>query len=267
MNSCTVAIMNQRKRPAVEATGLTIGSIRENEMADVILPEVEYRQVVGFPGYRVGSDGSVWSCLKRGGDRGPTDTWRQLRTSKGRSGHLRVSLARNKVLHPRGVHQIVLEAFVGPCPQGMMCRHFPDRDPTNNTPGNLSWGTPQQNMDDKSVHGTLYCGEKVKWRKVSADDAVKMRELFADGSTATEIAMKFGITRSTAGRIIRGKNWKSASGPVHREKLQQILSDDDVREIRRRHPSEGSEALARAFGVARNTIVCIMCGKRRQNVA
>lgn len=52
------------------------------------------------------------------------------------------------------VHRLVLEAFVGPCPPGMECRHFPDRDPTNNRLDNLSWATRKQNMEDKASHGT-----------------------------------------------------------------------------------------------------------------
>ena len=52
------------------------------------------------------------------------------------------------------VQWLVLEAFVGPCPDGMECRHFPDRDPTNNRLDNVRWGTAQENSDDKKVHGT-----------------------------------------------------------------------------------------------------------------
>jgi hypothetical protein len=37
-------------------------------------PPVEYRDVPGFPGYRVGTDGSVWSCWERtAGGRSPDD--------------------------------------------------------------------------------------------------------------------------------------------------------------------------------------------------
>lgn len=54
----------------------------------------------------------------------------------------------------RLVHHLVLEAFVGPRPDGAEARHFPDRDKTNNRVDNLHWGTAQDNSDDKKVHGT-----------------------------------------------------------------------------------------------------------------
>lgn len=51
------------------------------------------------------------------------------------------------------VHRLVLEAFVGPCPDGKECCHR-DGDPTNNSLGNLYWGTHGQNMNDQVRHGT-----------------------------------------------------------------------------------------------------------------
>jgi len=52
------------------------------------------------------------------------------------------------------VHNLVLSTFIGPCPKGMECRHFPDRDPSNNRLDNLSWGTPVENAIDRVWHGT-----------------------------------------------------------------------------------------------------------------
>ena len=54
----------------------------------------------------------------------------------------------------RLVHHLVLEAFVGPRPEGAEARHFPDRDKTNNRAENLLWGTAQDNSDDRKIHGT-----------------------------------------------------------------------------------------------------------------
>lgn len=58
------------------------------------------------------------------------------------------------------IHRLVLTAFVGPKPDGMLCRHFPDRNPLNNRLDNLSWGTPKQNAADRAVHGTTNRGHK-----------------------------------------------------------------------------------------------------------
>jgi len=94
--------------------------------------------------YEVSSEGRVRS--KRSG--------RVLRTSPNpRGGHLRVKLCRPGVQRTRTVHQIVLEAFVGPRPTGLVARHYPDPDPTNNRVENLRWGTNSENTLDKVEHG------------------------------------------------------------------------------------------------------------------
>lgn len=126
---------------------------------------VTFRDVPGYPGYRVGDDGSVWSCRKHWGlayNKGTTsylsNTWRKLKPGIGSAGHLIVTLCPGR--HTRSVHQLVLEAFVGPCPPGMQCRHFPDRNPANNHLSNLQWGTPKQNAADRVIHGTNGNGRK-----------------------------------------------------------------------------------------------------------
>ena len=50
------------------------------------------------------------------------------------------------------VHVLVLEAFVGPCPDGLMACHN-DGNPANNHLGNLRWDTAASNMQDRIVHG------------------------------------------------------------------------------------------------------------------
>lgn len=52
----------------------------------------------------------------------------------------------------RTVHSLILEAFVGPCPPGMMSRHADD-DPSNNNLSNLSWGTRSDNSYDAVRNG------------------------------------------------------------------------------------------------------------------
>lgn len=65
------------------------------------------------------------------------------------SGHLHVVLAGR---FDRTVHTLVLEAFVGPCPPGMMARHLND-NPTDNQLENLCWGTRRENSYDAVKNG------------------------------------------------------------------------------------------------------------------
>lgn len=50
------------------------------------------------------------------------------------------------------IHRLVLEAFVGPCPDGMEALHS-DGNKTNNNVDNLRWGTPSENNRDIVKHG------------------------------------------------------------------------------------------------------------------
>ena len=51
------------------------------------------------------------------------------------------------VIGGKRVHRMVLEAFVGPCPEGMQCRHLNDVK-NDNRLNNLAWGTRKENSAD-----------------------------------------------------------------------------------------------------------------------
>jgi hypothetical protein len=112
---------------------------------------MELRDVVGHPGYFVGDDGSVWTAkLKGGTDRTPgrRGDLRPLAVQVGTRGYLQVNLdvrGRNK---SRFVHQLVLEAFVGPKPDGQEGCHYPDHDKRNNRLRNLRWDMHAENVKD-----------------------------------------------------------------------------------------------------------------------
>lgn len=73
-------------------------------------------------------------------------------------GYRQVQLNRNGKATARLVHRVVLEAFVGPCPDGMEALHRNGvRD--DNRPENLRWGTRQQNVRE-SVEAGLHFGAR-----------------------------------------------------------------------------------------------------------
>ena len=68
-------------------------------------------------------------------------------------GHLSVALSRQGVVRRHLVHRLVMEAFVGPCPEGQQVRHW-DGNPANNKLSNLLYGTPSEDGYDRVRHGT-----------------------------------------------------------------------------------------------------------------
>jgi len=175
---------------------------------------VEYRDVPGFPGYRVGSDGTLWSYFKLAGGR---ETRRSILTDKpkklstrisGRARYPTVVLCRNGKTFTRSLHRVVLESFIGPRPDGMQARHFPDPSPLNNRLTNLSWGTPSQNNRDKEVQGTHQIGEKNPRAKLTVENVIEICKRLAMRESPNVIAKEFRVT-VTLIRLIRDrKTWK-----------------------------------------------------------
>lgn len=77
---------------------------------------------------------------------------RVLKPSLSKTGYPRVNLCRDGGKTMRLIHQLVLEAFVGPRPDGTITCHWNDV-PTDNRLTNLRWGTPSENQHDKLRNG------------------------------------------------------------------------------------------------------------------
>ena len=183
--------------------------------------EVEYRPIEGYPGYRVGNDGTVWTCWKRRGGRSPdgsysgvvvlSDRWKQLKQGR-RGGNKAGSVDLRKdgrTIH-RFVHQLVLEAFIGPCPVGMVARHGP-HGKYNNHLYNLSWGTQKENIADKERDGTRIYGIVHHNAKMDPDKVRSARQQYAEGVSILSLSFKFGIAKTTMRSILKRETWKEVS--------------------------------------------------------
>jgi hypothetical protein len=91
-------------------------------------------------------------------------------------GYLLVVLCKNGGNERVSVHALVLEAFVGPRPAGMVTRHL-NGDSQDNRLENLTYGTQRENLLDRVRHGTdpnaskthcpqkhPYSGSNLGWR-------------------------------------------------------------------------------------------------------
>lgn len=103
----------------------------------------EWRSIPGWPDYEVSDGGQVVS-LKHG-------RRRLLRDQHAPGGHRRIQIggAAPKTFF---VHQLVMLAFVGPCPEGLEIRHL-NGDGVDNRLGNLAYGTRAENIQDQKDHG------------------------------------------------------------------------------------------------------------------
>lgn len=109
----------------------------------------QWKDIPGYEGrYQVSDHGNVRSLPHRvrlvahGKETTRLSPGRPLRPGRRPSGHTTVSLGRGKSV---GVHQLVMLAFVGPCPDGCEVLHL-DHNPANNGAANLRYGTRSENL-------------------------------------------------------------------------------------------------------------------------
>lgn len=109
-------------------------------------------------------------------------------------------------------HRLAYEMLHGPVPDGLFVCHHCDNPPCCN-PGHLFAGTPHDNNMDmvakgRDGHGTPdNRGERHGMAKLNVEAVLEIRRLASDGFTESEIAQRYGVTRSTIGRIARREHW------------------------------------------------------------
>jgi len=101
------------------------------------------------------------------------------------------------------VHILVARAFIGPCPDGKEVAHA-NGDSRDASLGNLRYATPVENDADKIAHGTRPNGHKNGQSKLTEQQAIEIKS--SDWPTI-DLAVKYGVSRRTIQKIIRGDRW------------------------------------------------------------
>jgi NUMOD4 motif/HNH endonuclease len=104
------------------------------------------------------------------------------------------------------IHTAVLLAFGGPRPEGSQCRHL-DGDKNNNSAGNLAWGSPRENTDDKHRHDAVPRGENHFNARMTSIDAERIRDLRSAGHRYHDISVWLRLTPSQVSKVCRGERW------------------------------------------------------------
>lgn len=171
-------------------------------------PAVEVRPITGFDGYFADRDGRIWSYRTR--TRFQLEaTWKQLHENV-IHGYSYVTLCGNNSRVNKRVHRLVLEAFIGPCPDGMHGCHK-DGIRSNNAVSNLRWGTPESNQRDKRLHGTSRGGrgEKNRAAKLTAKQVSEIRAAYeVRPEPIAVIARRYGVSTCPIRMLLTGRTWK-----------------------------------------------------------
>ncbi len=176
----------------------------------MIVEVVELKTVLGFPRYAITIDGRVWSKPQ-------TNRFGELYGGiwlkpTNRHGYLFVELYAGSHSRILAVHRLVLENYIGRCPEGMEACHG-NGIKTDNRLENLRWDTKRNNQLDAIRHGTAQClrqtGENNPFCKLSEDNVKLIFNAYHDGAyTQQELADCFELNRATVGQIVRKETWK-----------------------------------------------------------
>lgn len=124
-----------------------------------------------------------------------------------RRGYLKVNLSVNGVVAQRYIHQLVLEAFIGDRPEGLMACHNDD-DPSNNALSNLRWDTQKANIQDSIRSGKHKCvnqnGTSNSSSKLTVDQVAEIRAHCEGPTPQKEIAIMYDVAQSTVSNIKSG---------------------------------------------------------------
>ncbi len=174
----------------------------------------QWKPIPGYDGYEVSDQGRVRSFWKQAGrpqDGGWVlmDNPQRMMSTRGRRGSRDYPTVCIKGVYEY-VHRLVMLAFVGPCPEGLVVCHNDD-NPKNNRLENLRYDTQQANVDDAVASGSMGPGRK---RQLENWQIIQMRRLAANGASGSELAKQFGVSRRTVSRICNGHVHTDIGGPI-----------------------------------------------------
>lgn len=163
----------------------------------------KWKLVAGYDGaYEVSDRGRVRSIARN--DRlGRMVGGIYLKPQKHYAGYPKVGLSKNGYSKQYFIHRLVLEAFVGPCPDGMEACHG-NGVPSDNRLKNLRWDTASKNYKDRVKHGTCNAGERHGMAKLCDLDVYLIRNVQAK---QCDIAKFFDINSSMVCLIRKGQRW------------------------------------------------------------
>lgn len=122
-----------------------------------------------------------------------------------RRGYPSVVLAVNTVKRNRTVHTLVMEAFVGPPPEGHEVSHE-DGDRANPRLGNLKHVTHRENQQRMVQHGMSLKGEKHHKTRLTEAQVREVRDAPSKGVMA--LGRKHGMRRDVVDQIRSRRTWK-----------------------------------------------------------
>jgi hypothetical protein len=177
----------------------------------------EWLQIPGFdPRYEVSAGGQLRSWAARGTAARGGNKWakapRIVPGARHRDGYTIFGLLDDKGRTTSVyMHQLVLAAFVGPLPEGLVTRHR-NGDPTDNRLENLTYGTHLENHADRGLHGRTARAAASGKSNITDEIALAIVARYRAGESQMSIAKTYGMGQTTVSDIVNGRTWASVTG-------------------------------------------------------
>lgn len=170
-----------------------------------------WKPIPGYEGkYEVSSMGRVKSLARTCKLTGRTVSERVLKSLLSGNGYAQVCLWKDGVSKRVLVHRVVMEAFVGPCPEDLIVLHGP-RGKHDNTLESLSYGTRSKNAkEDKIRDGTHIYGSRTYNAIMNETIVAEMIHLKRHGWTYKDLSAYYKIKHRTIKAAVTGMTWKTA---------------------------------------------------------
>lgn len=168
------------------------------------MSSLEWKSVIGYPQYAICEDGSVMRIVSsrtrgKAGD--------LVSPGVAGKGYLMVGLRdaprARKFMY---VHRLVALHFITKG-DGNEVNHK-DGNKRNNHRSNLEWVTRAENMSHAKATGLSVRGQRVKGARLTATLVEEIRARLQKGEKHKDIAVDYGVVRSTVSQIRRNANWR-----------------------------------------------------------
>jgi hypothetical protein len=168
-----------------------------------------FKEVEGFPAYRVSDSGEIETCWQWGAFYAgmPAEKrWKPLNIKPNEKGYMPVNLRDSNGKRRRThIHRLVAETHISPAPFANACVRHLDGNPRNSKASNLAWGTYLDNENDKLLHGTHR--SRITNAKLTPELIAVAQRMRGEGETASSIANAIGVSRPTISRLFSGATW------------------------------------------------------------
>lgn len=183
----------------------------------------EWKDIAGFEGlYQVSNIGNVRS-LNYNNIQGHVH---EIQKCKDRGKYHIVVLYKNGKGYNRKVHRMVLEAFVGPCPEGMVTCHN-NGIRTDNRVENLRWDTQAANLLDKIKHGKHQNGEQNPIAIFTDEQVLEIRRRILIVQSAATVANEYGVSRPSLFRAATGQTYSHLPDALIYDKSKKVWRKND----------------------------------------